>query len=205
MGGVENSTRRCGVTLDRRRARLRASGEKSERPATRAATGVRREAGRQGWRRSKPLPRAAHLVAPSVILLFVWMIVPLVMTLYFSLLRYNLLHPDNDGFVGCRTTRPSSPTRIFSTALVNTLILVVSVLVITVVGGILLALLIDQPIFGQGIVRLLVIAPFFVMPTVSALVWKNMMMNPITACSPGSRESLGFDPVDWFTDYRCSR
>ena len=51
-------------------------------------------------------------------------------------------------------------------------------LLITVVGGILLALLMDQPIWGQGIVRLLVIAPFFVMPTVSALVWKNMLMHP---------------------------
>ena len=40
------------------------------------------------------------LVAPSVILLFVWMIVPLVMTLYFSTLRYSLLDPDSVSFVG---------------------------------------------------------------------------------------------------------
>ena len=40
------------------------------------------------------------LVAPSVILLFIWMIVPLVMTLYFSTLRYSLLDPDNISFVG---------------------------------------------------------------------------------------------------------
>ena len=40
------------------------------------------------------------LVSPSVILLFIWMIVPLVMTLYFSTLRYSLLDPDNSGFVG---------------------------------------------------------------------------------------------------------
>jgi hypothetical protein len=39
--------------------------------------------------------------------------------------------------------------------------------------------LLDQPIFGQGIVRVLVIAPFFVMPPVSALVWKNMFMHPV--------------------------
>ena len=40
------------------------------------------------------------LVSPSVILLFIWMIVPLVMTLYFSTLRYSLLDPDNSAFVG---------------------------------------------------------------------------------------------------------
>ena len=56
--------------------------------------------------------------------------------------------------------------------------LVGGVLAITVIGGILLALLLDQPIAGQGIVRILVISPFFVMPTGRALVWKNMMMHP---------------------------
>ena len=40
------------------------------------------------------------LVAPSVILLFLWMIVPLAMTLYFSALHYNLLDPDNIRFIG---------------------------------------------------------------------------------------------------------
>ena len=53
------------------------------------------------------------LVAPSVILLFAWMIVPLVMTLYFSSLRYSLLDPDSYGFAGCRTMPPFSPIRIF--------------------------------------------------------------------------------------------
>ncbi len=68
----------------------------------------------------------------------------------------------------------------FFTALGNTLKLVGGVLIITVVGGTLLALLLDQPFFGRGIVRLMVIAPFFVMPTVSALVWKNMLMHPVS-------------------------
>ena len=52
------------------------------------------------------------------------------------------------------------------------------VLAITVIGGIAIAMLIDQPIFGQGIVRILVISPFFVMPPVAALVWKNMILHP---------------------------
>jgi sorbitol/mannitol transport system permease protein len=40
-------------------------------------------------------------------------------------------------------------------------------------------MLLDQPMWGQGVVRILVIAPFFVMPTVSALVWKNIFMDPV--------------------------
>ena len=66
----------------------------------------------------------------------------------------------------------------FIQSIVNTLMIVVSVLAITVILGILLALLLDQPIWGQGIVRILIISPFFVMPPVAALVWKNMIMHP---------------------------
>jgi sorbitol/mannitol transport system permease protein len=74
------------------------------------------------------------------------------------------------------------------------------VLVITVAGGIGLALVLDQPIWGQGIVRLLVIAPFFVMPTVSALVWKNMLMHPVNGLFAWISRSLGMQPVDWFAE-----
>jgi sorbitol/mannitol transport system permease protein len=144
---------------------------------------------------------ARWLVAPSVILLFLWMIVPLVMTLYFSTLYFNLLDADNTRFVGWANYRDFITDPDFIGALFNTLILVFWVLVISVVGGILVALLMDQPIFGQNIVRLLVIAPFFVMPTVSALVWKNMLMNPVSGLFAWISQSLGLPVVDWFTNW----
>jgi sorbitol/mannitol transport system permease protein len=40
------------------------------------------------------------MMAPSVILLFIWMIVPLAMTLWFSFQNYNLLNPANVSFAG---------------------------------------------------------------------------------------------------------
>jgi sorbitol/mannitol transport system permease protein len=141
------------------------------------------------------------LVAPSVILLFLWMIVPLVMTLYFSALHYNLLDPDNVSFIGLQNYRDFLSDPSFISALVNTLILVGWVLVISVGGGILVALLMDQPIFGQNFVRLMVIAPFFVMPTVSALVWKNMLMNPVSGLFAWISNLLGLPVVDWFTNW----
>ena len=73
-------------------------------------------------------------------------------------------------------------------------------LLITVVGGILLALLLDQPIFGQGIVRLMVIAPFFIMPTVSALIWKNLLMHPVYGIFAWIAKLVGLQPIDWFAD-----
>ena len=141
------------------------------------------------------------LVAPSVILLLLWMIVPLGMTLYFSSLHYSLLDPDSVSFVALQnyTYFLSDPN--FLTALTNTLVLVVSVLAISVCGGVLVALLMDQPIYGQNVVRLMVIAPFFVMPTVSALVWKNLLMNPVSGLFAWLAKSFGLPAVDWFTNW----
>jgi sorbitol/mannitol transport system permease protein len=144
---------------------------------------------------------ARLMMLPSVIVLFVWMIVPLVLTLYFSLQRYNLNYPERSGFVWFRNYYFFLTDPAFLQAIGNTLILVVGVLVLTVALGILLALLLDQPIWGQGIVRLLVIAPFFVMPTVSALVWKNMMLHPQYGIFSGIFSALGLKPISWLTDY----
>ena len=143
---------------------------------------------------------ARFMMAPSVIVLFVWMIVPLVLTLFYSFQRYNLQHPERAGFVWFRNYYFFLTDPAFLQAISNTLILVVGVLVITVVGGILLALLLDQPIWGQGIVRLLVIAPFFVMPTVSALVWKNMLMHPQYGIFAWLWQLVGQRPIAWLQD-----
>ena len=141
---------------------------------------------------------ARIMVAPSVALLFLWMAVPLAMTLYFSFIRYNLLIPGPQSFVGFDNYYFFLTDPAFATALSNTLIIVGGVLLITIVGGILLALLLDQPVFGQGIVRLLVISPFFVLPTVAALVWKNMIMNPVYGVFAQLARGLGVAPLDWF-------
>ena len=78
------------------------------------------------------------------------------------------------------------------------------VLLITVVLGALLAMLLDQPMWGQGVVRILIIAPFFVMPTVSALVWKNMMMDPVNGIFAHLWRFFGFEPVAWLQDASLS-
>jgi sorbitol/mannitol transport system permease protein len=143
---------------------------------------------------------ARVMLSPAVISLLIWMIVPLVLTLWFSFQRYNLLYPDRAGFVGFYnyTTFVASPD--FIQAIINTLLLVAGVLFITVIGGILLALLIDQPIWGQGYVRILVIAPFFIMPPVAALVWKNMFMNPTNGLFAEAFKALGLTPFDFLGD-----
>ncbi|MDC1135211.1 sugar ABC transporter permease [Alphaproteobacteria bacterium] len=142
---------------------------------------------------------ARLMIAPATILLLGWMLVPLTMTLYFSFKKYLPLRGGDLGWVGFDNYVRFISSSSFWPAVATTLIIVGGVLFITVVIGILLALLLDQPLWGQGIVRILVIAPFFVMPTVSGLVWKNMFMDPVNGFFAHMWRAFGAEPIQWLS------
>ena len=140
---------------------------------------------------------ARLMMAPAVTLLLGWMLVPLAMTLYFSFADYRPLRGAFESWIGFENYVRFATSSSFTEAIWTTLILVGATLVITVVLGVLLAMLLNEPIFGQGIVRILIISPFFVMPTVSALVWKNMMMDPVNGVFSHIWRFFGAAPHDW--------
>ncbi|WP_418903683.1 carbohydrate ABC transporter permease [Pokkaliibacter plantistimulans] len=140
-------------------------------------------------------------VSPSVLALLIWMIVPLALTIYFSLIRYNLLYPGERPFVGLENFYYFLTDQGFIAGAMNTLRLVLSVLAISVVAGVLIAVLVDTPFFGRGVVRVLLISPFFIMPTVSALVWKNLLLHPVSGVFAAVWRFFGATPVDWFSQY----
>ena len=142
---------------------------------------------------------ARVMMAPATILLLGWMLVPLTMTLYFSFKKYLPLRGGDLGWVGFDNYIRFVSSSSFWPAVATTLVIVGGVLVITVILGVLLALLLDQPIWGQGIVRILVIAPFFVMPTVSGLVWKNMFMDPVNGFFAHLWRAFGAEPIQWLS------
>jgi sorbitol/mannitol transport system permease protein len=72
---------------------------------------------------------------------------------------------------------------------------------ITIVFGTLLAVLYDREFFGKNVATLLVIAPFFVMPTVSALIWKNFIMHPVYGLIAFVMQKIGLHGIDWFGDH----
>ncbi len=143
---------------------------------------------------------ARLMMAPAVILLLGWMLVPLTMTLYFSFKKYLPLRGGDLGWVGFDNYVRFVSSSSFWPAVQATLVIVGGVLVITVILGILLAMLLDQPMWGQGVVRILVIAPFFVMPTVSALVWKNMFMDPVNGLLAHLWRFFGAEPISWLSE-----
>lgn len=142
---------------------------------------------------------ARLMMAPAVILLLGWMLVPLVMTVLFSFKKYLPLRGGDLGWVGFENYIRFVSSSAFWPAVTTTLLIVGGVLLITVVLGTLLALLLDQPMWGQGIVRILVIAPFFVMPTVSALVWKNIFMDPTNGLFAHLWKFFGATPIEWLS------
>ncbi|MFL9879160.1 sugar ABC transporter permease [Herbaspirillum rhizosphaerae] len=169
-----------------------------EASASPSSTQKSRRGKRTGGERFLPI---RLLQTPAVALLFLWMIVPLAMTVYFSFNRYNLMAPDQTGFVGLENYQFLLEDPAFWPSIANTALLIGAVLGISVIGGTLLAVLFDQPFRGRGIARLLVIGPFFVMPTVAALIWKNMIMHPVYGMLAFVMRHLGMEPIDWLAEY----
>ncbi|SMX26508.1 Inner membrane ABC transporter permease protein YcjO [Pelagimonas phthalicica] len=133
----------------------------------------------------RKLPRL--LQTPAVLLLLVWMLIPLGMTLYFSFIRYvlnNLRRPEwttpsLSNWRGFGNYEFVLNSKDFLLAIQNSLLIVCSILFLTVILGVLIAVLINKAFAGQGIVRVLLISPFFVMPAVNAVLWINMILDPV--------------------------
>lgn len=136
---------------------------------------------------------------PTITLLFIWMAVPLGMTIYFSFLRYSLMYPDVQEFTGFLNYEYFLTDFAFLEALWNTFVLVFSVLILSVTFGLGFSILLNQNFYGRGFARILAIAPFFIMPTVSALIWKNLFMNPVSGLFAWLLSLFGLGPIDWFT------
>jgi len=145
------------------------------------------------------LPRS--LLTPAVVVLLCWMLAPLVMTIYFSFVDYNLTRPDAHPFAGFANYRHFITNPDFLAALWQTLLFLGMVVAATVIGGILLALMVNTPFPGRGLVRVLLISPFFIMPTVNALLWKHMMMNPVYGVLANVWIGFGWTPIDWLKDF----
>ena len=146
-------------------------------------------------------PNPLLFLGPAVLLLLLWMIVPLALSLYYSVRRYNLLVLERRGFVGLLNYRLLLLDPTFWTAVANTLVLVVLVLAVTLVLGLILALLFNRDFTAKNVTRTLAISPFFVMPVVTALMWKNMLFHPVFGLLAWVAQSLGGAPTDWLAKY----
>jgi polyol transport system permease protein len=170
----------------------------SSRSASLASPVADATAGRLAFLRSPGVGRVALLV-PALAFLAVMTQAPFLLTLWYSFHNWILTEPQLGHrwlwFDNFRYELTQDP--IFRTAIFNTLELTAAIVGGSLVFGLAFALLLNRPFVGRGIARSLMIAPFFVMPTVNAVVQKNLFLNPIFGLANWVTTSLGFHRLDW--------
>jgi sorbitol/mannitol transport system permease protein len=103
---------------------------------------------------------------------------PFIVTLGISFMNWNAYYPDEIGFTGIDNYRRVLTDANTRSAIIVTVLLTVAVVLISLVLGLLIALLLDRQFRGRGIVRTMMITPFLIVPVAAALLWKHALFNP---------------------------
>lgn len=140
------------------------------------------------------------LIWPALVYMIIVTQVPLLYTLRFSFERWNMNRPDRRGFTGFDNYVDVITDADFWTIIGNTGVLTGAVVGVTFLFGLTFALLLNREFPGRGVVRTMLITPFLIMPTVSAVVWKNVLLDPSFGFITSLVESLGFPTPDFLGD-----
>jgi sorbitol/mannitol transport system permease protein len=159
-------------------------------------------AGRLAFMRSPGAYRVG-LLLPALVYLAVMTQAPFLLTLWYSFHNWILTSPElGHRWIGLDNFRYElTEDPIFRTAIFNTLEITAGIVGGALVVGLGFALLLNRRFPLRGVARSLMIAPFFVMPTVNAVVQKNLFLNPIFGLVNWVTTSLGFHRVDWLAAY----
>ena len=151
------------TTLERTTA-----GAGAATPPERSGTAMRRSA---DWARRAPL-------LPALIFLIIVTQLPFVVTLVISFMNWNAYYPDERGFAGIDNYARVLTDVNMRNAIWVTIVLTVVVVLVSLLLGLVAALLLDRKFRGRGIVRTMMITPFLVVPVAAALLWKHALFNP---------------------------
>jgi len=134
---------------------------------------------------------------PAFIYVFLVTQIPFALTVYYSFFSWNLLKPGSFRFAGLANYATLLTDESIRNAVWNTVLLTVSVISLSVILGTAVAMILNSEVFGKGIMRTLMIAPFLIMPTASALIWKHTLLNPLYGLIPYLLKPFGLGRVDW--------
>lgn len=162
------------------------------RPAA-VATRGRSKAGAIGY--DRPL-FAWMLNAPALIAIFLLAGYPIIQSVWISLHNYNLKRPQRFDFVGLGNFADILDSPEFWSSLWITVKFTLLVVTIVSVLGVAIALLLNQPFRGRGIVRTLILLPWAIPPVVNGLMWQWIYDSKIGALN-GVLVALGI-----LTEYR---
>src|SRR6202165_2769964 len=149
---------------------------------------------RDGWLRRLPL-------LPALVYVILITHIPFLLTIYYSFFNWNLLKPGSFKFAGLDNYARLLTDESIRTAVLNTVVLTLAVIAISVILGLAIATLLNSEVFGKGLMRTLMIAPFLIMPTAGALIWKDTLLNPLFGLLPYLLAPFGLGRVDWVNQY----
>jgi len=152
------------------------------------------QARRDAWLRRLPL-------LPAFIYVVLVTQIPFALTVYYSFFNWNLLKDNSFKFAGLANYARLVTDESLRIAVWNTVLLTISVIAISVVLGLGVATLLNSEVFGKGFMRTLMIAPFLIMPTAGALIWKDTLLNPLFGLLPYLLAPIGLGRVDWVNQY----
>ncbi|QIN82594.1 ABC transporter permease subunit [Rubrobacter tropicus] len=139
------------------------------------------------------------LLYPTLIVVAIITQIPFLLTIYLSFQSWNLTRPDlGRVFTGFGNYATEVLSAEFGAILLQTLAITAISLVICCAVGLVLALLLNRDFFGKGLVQTLLVTPFFVMPVVTGLIWKNELFSPnfgILTWLAGVVGIEGFNPM----------
>ncbi|MEY2243415.1 carbohydrate ABC transporter permease [Streptomyces sp. BF23-18] len=146
----------------------------------------------RAWARRGPL-------LPALIFMIVVTQLPFVATLVISFFDWNALYPKARHFTGLGNYGDVLTDADLRQSVWTTILLTVTVVLVSLVLGLVLALLLDRRFRGRGIVRTLLIAPFLVVPVAAALLWKHVLFNPEYGLLNGLLHYVGGPQPDWIS------
>ena len=145
---------------------------------------------REAWIRRIPL-------LPALVFTIIVTQIPFLLTLYYSLQSWNIAKPGSPHWVGLHNYADVFSDPVFYAALLHTIEITLGSVLIATLLGLALAVLLDRKFFGRGVARTLLIAPFLIMPTAAALMWRTTMFDPIYGIVNWVIGWFGIAPVDF--------
>lgn len=117
---------------------------------------------------------AGLLMLPALVTIFLVTVYPLTQTFLFSLQEYNLKFAASRHYIGLANYVELFGDARFQAALRQTLFFTVVSVSLELVLGLAVALTINRPFFGRGLVRAAVLVPWAIPTVISARMWEWM-------------------------------
>ncbi|MDO4308322.1 MAG: sugar ABC transporter permease [Eubacteriales bacterium] len=144
---------------------------------------------------------AYGFVAPAVILLIAFLVVPMIYTVYYSGFKYQIMRPNDMTFIGLDNYTKLFQDKNFWLAFKNTVYFTVIVVPCQCALALALALLVSKKFRGVAVFRTMYFSPQLTSMVVISVLWSVLYnANPNTGLINSILVTLGMEPINFLTN-----